>query len=80
MPDVYTKISDRALAAFAIVFFIAFHYLLLKVGSGWRRWIRQASAHLFHPFVAERDRRKAIQAMQKERKQRGLPPLENPFF
>jgi hypothetical protein len=77
---VHARIGNGTLAVLAIIFFFAFHYLLQKISNQAGRRMRAASTCLFRPFVAKRDRRKAIDAMQGERKKRGLPPLENPFL
>jgi hypothetical protein len=80
MPDVHAWLSDGKLMVFAVIFFVAFHYVIQKIGSKAGTWIHQASAQVFPQFVAKRERRKTIKAMQAERKRRGLPPLENPLL
>lgn len=80
MPDVHAKLSDGGLAVSAVIFFVAFHYFMQKIGSKAGAWIHRGSAHLFPRVAVRRDRHKAIRTMQEERKKRGLPPLENPFL
>ncbi len=83
MPDVPVWMTTPLKIMAAVGVFFAFHfalYALPRMGRGDRHGMRRVLSCFFSRLIPGRNRRKAIDAMQEARRQRGMPPLENPFL
>ena len=74
------QLEGFLIAVASVALLLVTHYFLREAGRKIGRKVARPLVRPLRPILTVYYRRKVIKQMQRERKEKGLPPLENPHL